>query len=153
MLSTIRRKEARYKNMGDSVLIKAFGYSPKRRIIDIFLTNPFLDFSKNELVRELGMSKQTLYKYFKDLEEQGMVKFTRKIGKANPYKINLGNPMVKMLNEYTTQLSLQMAEQQKTCDAGIIEIYFPEKEIVSNQNGDYICHREVRKPGGYTDNH
>jgi AcrR family transcriptional regulator len=99
--------------MGDSILIKAFGYSPKPRIIDIFLTNPFLDFSKNELVRELGMSKQTLYKYFKDLEEQGMVKFTRKSGKANPYKINLENPMVKMLNEYTTQLSLQIAEQQK----------------------------------------
>jgi uncharacterized membrane protein len=57
-------------------------------------------------VRELGMSKQTLYKYFKDLEELGMVKFTRNIGKANPYKINLENPMVKMLNEYTTQLLL-----------------------------------------------
>jgi len=55
-------KEVRYKDTGDSLLLEAFGKSPKLRIIDIFLTNPLLDFSENELVRELGMSKQTLYK-------------------------------------------------------------------------------------------
>lgn len=64
-------KKVRYKDIGDSILLKALGYSPKLRILDIFLTNPYLDFSKEELVRELGMSKQTLYKNFKDLEELG----------------------------------------------------------------------------------
>ena len=105
-------ENVRYKDLGESLLLKAFGDSPKLRIIDIFLTNPLFDFSKNELVRELGMSKQTLYKYFKDLEELGMVKVTRKIGRANLYKVNPENPMVKMLSEYTTQLSLQIAEQE-----------------------------------------
>jgi predicted transcriptional regulator len=105
-------KKVRYKDSGESLLLKAFGDSPKLRIIDIFLTNPFFDFSKNELVRELGMSKQTLYKYFKDLEELGMVKITRKIGRANLYKVNPENPMVKMLNKHITQLSLQVAEQE-----------------------------------------
>jgi len=112
MLMAMEKREARYRDLGDSLLLKAFGNSPKLRIIDIFLTNPFFDFSKNELVRELGMSKQTLYKYFRDLEELGMVKATRRIGRATLYKINLENPMVKMLNEYTTQLSLQEAEKQ-----------------------------------------
>ncbi len=106
-------EEVRYKNFGESLLLKAFGNSPKLRIIDIFLTNPLFDFSKNELVRELGMSKQTLYKCFKDLEELGMVKVSRRIGRASLYKINLDNPMVKMLNEYVTQLSLQIADQEK----------------------------------------
>jgi len=109
----IRVEEVRYKDLGESLLLKAFGYSPKLRIIDIFLTNPLFDFSKNELAKELGMSKQTLYKYFKDLEELGIVKVSRKIGRANLYKINLENPMVKMLNEYVTQLSLQIADQEK----------------------------------------
>lgn len=58
------------------------------------------------------MSKQTLYKNFRDLEELGIVKFSRKIGRANLYKINLENPMVKMLNEYVTQLSPQIAERE-----------------------------------------
>jgi hypothetical protein len=38
-------------------------------------------------------------------------------------------------------------------DAGIIEIYFPEKKIVSNQSGDYICHKGVRETWGYTGSH
>lgn len=38
-------------------------------------------------------------------------------------------------------------------DAGIIEIYFPEKRIVSDQSGDYICHRGVRETWGYTGPH
>jgi hypothetical protein len=42
---------------------------------------------------------------------------------------------------------------KKPYDAGIIEIYFPEKKIVSNQSGDYICHKGVRQTWGYTDNH
>jgi len=106
-------EEVRYKDLGESLLLKAFGNSPKLRIIDIFLTNPLFDFSKNELAKELRMSKQTLYKCLKDLEELGMVKVSRKIGRASLYKINLENPMVKMLNEYVTQLSLQIAEQEK----------------------------------------
>jgi AcrR family transcriptional regulator len=108
----MEKREVRYRDLGDSLLLKAFGDSPKLRIIDIFLTNPFFDFSKNELVRELGMSKQTLYKYFKDLEDLEIVRATRRIGRATLYKINLENPMVRMLNEYTTQLSLKEAERQ-----------------------------------------
>lgn len=109
----MRMEEVRYKDLGESLLLKAFGYSPKLRIIDIFLTNPLFDFCKSELVKELGMSKQTLYKNFKDLEELGMVEVSRKIGRASLYKINLKNPMVKMLNEYVTQLSLQIAERER----------------------------------------
>lgn len=58
------------------------------------------------------MSKQTFYKYFSDIEKYGIVRVSRKIGKANLYKINLENPVVKMLKEYEIQLSLQIAQQE-----------------------------------------
>ncbi|MBC7091036.1 MAG: winged helix-turn-helix transcriptional regulator [Nitrososphaeria archaeon] len=105
-------KEVRYKDMGDSILIKAFGYSPKLRILDIFLTNPYLDFSKEELVRELGMSKQTLYKNFKDLVELGVIKVSRNIGRATMYRINREHPLVKRLDEIINEISLQIAEEE-----------------------------------------
>ena len=111
MLS-IMSKEVRYKNMGDTILLKAFGYSPKLRILDIFLTCPYFDFSKEELVKELGMSKQTLYKNFKDLEELGIVKVSRKVGRATTYRINMEHPLVKKLNEIVNEVSLQIAEQE-----------------------------------------
>jgi len=108
---TMHNKEIEYKDLGESLLLKAFEHSPELRIMDIFLTNLFFDFGKKEVAKELGMSKQTLYKCFKDLEELGIVKLSRKIGRANLYKINMANPMVKMLNECVTQLSLQIAER------------------------------------------
>lgn len=105
-------KEVRYKDTGDSLLIKAFGYSPKLRIIDIFLTNPHFDFDKEELVKELGMSKQTVYKNFKDLEELGILKFSRKIGRATMYRIDRSHPMVRTLNESVNDASFQIAKQE-----------------------------------------
>jgi len=106
--------EVRYRELGDSLLIKALGHSPKLRMLDIFLTNPYFDFSREELVRELGMSKQTIYKNFKDLEELGIVKVSRQIGRARMYRINTENPLVRRLDEIITELSLQIAEQEKT---------------------------------------
>ncbi|MCD6478677.1 MAG: winged helix-turn-helix transcriptional regulator, partial [Candidatus Diapherotrites archaeon] len=85
----------RYKDMGYSLLLKVFGNSPKLRIIDILLTNPYFDFSREELVRELGMSKQTIYRSFRDLEALGIIKFSRAIGRARMYKINMEHPLVK----------------------------------------------------------
>jgi hypothetical protein len=46
------------------------------------------------------------------LEELGLVSTTRKIGRATLYKVNLENPMVKLLIEYETKLSLQIAEKE-----------------------------------------
>ncbi len=97
-----------------SLLLKTLGDSPKLRIVDFFLDNPLFDFTKKEVIEALGMSKPTFYKYFKDIEEYGIVSVSRRIGKAKLYKINLENPMVKMLNEYTMQLSLQIVEQEKS---------------------------------------
>jgi DNA-binding transcriptional ArsR family regulator len=105
-------EEVKYKDLGDSLLIKALGNSPKIRIIDIFLTNPYFDFSKEELARELGMSKQTLYKNFKDLEELEIVKISRKVGRAVMYKINMEHPLVKGLNEIINEMSLKIAEKE-----------------------------------------
>ncbi len=95
-----------------SILLKTLGESPKLRIIDFFLDNPLFDFTKKEVIEALGMSKQTFYKYFADIEKYGIVNISRRIGKANLYKINPENPLIKMLKEYETELSLQIAEQE-----------------------------------------
>jgi biotin operon repressor len=102
----------RYKDTGDSLLLKVFGYSPKLRIIDIFLTSPYFDFDKEELARELGMSKQTVYKNFKDLEELGVVKISRKIGRATLYRLDRNYPLIKTLNESVNEASFQIARQE-----------------------------------------
>jgi len=96
----------------NSLLIRALGNSPKLRILDYLLDYKLNNFTKKEIVEALGMSQLTFYKYFKDLEDLGLVTATRKIGRATLYKVNLENPMVKMIIEYETKLSLQIAEQE-----------------------------------------
>jgi AraC-like DNA-binding protein len=105
-------REVTYKNLGNSLLVRALGYSSKMRIIDIFMTNPYFDFSREELVKELGMSKQTLYKNFRDLEELEIVKVSRKIGRATMYIINRKHPLVKRLDGVVKEMSLQIAKQE-----------------------------------------
>jgi transcription initiation factor IIE alpha subunit len=98
----------------ESILVKTLGVSPKLRIIDFFLDNMLFDFTKKEVIEALGMSKQTFYKYFPDLEEYGIVQVSRKIGRAKLYKINTEHPLVKMLREYETRISKEIAEKAKT---------------------------------------
>jgi DNA-binding transcriptional ArsR family regulator len=97
----------------ESIIIKTFGDSPKLRIIDFFLDNPMFDFTKKEVIEALGMSKQTFYKYFPELEEYEVVKVSRRIGKAKLYKINLEHPLVKMLRECEKKASMQIAEKMR----------------------------------------
>jgi DNA-binding transcriptional ArsR family regulator len=97
----------------DSLLTRALGTSPKLRIVDYLLDYKLNDFTKKEIVEALGMSKLTFYKYFKDLEELGLVTPSRRIGRATLYKANLENPIIRMLTEHERQLSLQIAEEEK----------------------------------------
>ena len=108
-----RPKSVRYTDAGDSLLLKAFGCSPKLRIIDIFLTNAYFDFDKEELARELGMSKQTVYKNIKDIEELGVVKVSRNIGRATMYRIDRDHPLIRTLNESVNEASFQIAKQER----------------------------------------
>src|SRR3990172_312791 len=95
-----------------SILLRTLGESPKLRIIDFFMDNPLSDFTKKEVIDALGMSKQTFYKYFDDLDEYGIVYVSRKIGKASLYRISQGHPLVKMLRKYEMDLSLEIAEKE-----------------------------------------
>jgi DNA-binding transcriptional ArsR family regulator len=105
-------KELYTKKEYQSILLKTLGDSPKLRIIDFFLDNPLFDFTKKEVIEALGMSKQTFYKYFPEIEEYDIVEVSRRIGRAKLYKINLKHPLVNMLREYEKKVSLQIAEQE-----------------------------------------
>ncbi len=98
----------RYK----SLLLRTLGDSPRLRIIDFFLDNPFFDFTKKEVMEALSMGKRTFYKHFKEIEKYGIVLVSRKIGRAKLYRINLEHPLVKALRKYETELSLRIAEEE-----------------------------------------
>ncbi len=83
----------------ESLLLKVLGKSPQLRIFDFFLDNRTFDYSKKEIIEELGMSKTTFYNVWGDLEDQGIVRVSRKFGKAKLYMLNMENDLVQNLIE------------------------------------------------------
>jgi predicted transcriptional regulator len=97
----------RYKN-GETLLLRYLGSSPVLRIVDFFLDNPLSDYSKNEVVKSLEMSRVTFFKYWKELEGSGALKATRQIGRATMYQLDRENEVVKHL------IKLDMAISRKS---------------------------------------
>ena len=103
--------ETTYK-AGETLLLKYLGDSPTLRIIDFFLDNPLSDYSKNEVAKNLAMSRATFFKYWKELETSGALIVTRKIGRATLYKLDRANDIVKQLIRLDMTISRNTMEKQ-----------------------------------------
>lgn len=97
----------------ETLLLKYLGASPTLRIIDFFLDNPLLDYSKNEIVNNLKMGRVTFFKYWRELEKSGAVKATRHVGRATMYQLDRENEVVKQL------IKLDMAFARKTMNKAV----------------------------------
>jgi len=103
----------------ETLLLKYLGANPILRIIDFFLDNPLSDYSKNEIIENLGMGRVTFFKYWRELEKSGAVKVTRHVGRATMYQLNRENEIVKHLIE------LDMALARKTMEKAVEEYQKP----------------------------
>jgi len=103
----------------ETLLLKYLGASPTFRITDFFLDNPLSDYSKNEIVKNLGMGRVTFFKYWRELEKSGAVKVTRRIGRATMYHLDRENYVVKQL------IKLDMALSRKTMENAVQEYQKP----------------------------
>jgi len=95
----------------ETLLIQFLGNNPTLRIIDFFLDNR-TDYSKKEIIEALGMSKTTFYKVWKQLEKFKAVVPTRRYGKAQLFKINENNSVVRKLMILDFALIKQAIPQQ-----------------------------------------
>jgi len=103
----------------ETLLLKYLGASPTLRIIDFFLDNPMSDYSKNEVAKNLAMSRVTFFKYWKELEKSGAVKSTRQIGRATMFKLDRASDVVKQL------IKLDMTLSRKTMERAVEEYQKP----------------------------
>ena len=97
------------------ILERIFGTSPKTRILSLLLENVYFDLSKNEIIKELGMSRNTLFSNWNALEEAGIVKVRRKVGKTNLYVLDLENQIVKNIMGIVKCLSLNIKKETRKC--------------------------------------
>lgn len=94
-----------------SLFVEFFGDYPIIRVLDFLIENDIFDYSKKDIGRNSAVSWNTLEGFWKKLEETGVVTFTRKVGKAQMYKINKKNPVVKQLIELDNKLMKNSLEK------------------------------------------
>ncbi len=111
---------------GKSILLELFGETPEIRLIDFFMDNPLFDFTKREIIEDLGMNKRTLYRVLPKLEEEGIVVVSRKIGRAKLYRINRESLTVRYLRGIEKAHSLREAGIQGNT---LLEIEGPDLRI------------------------
>ena len=80
-----------------SILIEFFGDNPLIRIVDYLIEKRPFDTTKEEIIRKTGISRMSLFKYWKKIENFGVVKKTREIGRASLFVLNDENPIVQKL--------------------------------------------------------
>jgi predicted transcriptional regulator len=99
-----------------SLFIDFFGDGPNIRVLDYILTERELDFSKNDIVRNAGVGRSTLYRLWKNLIKNKIITPTRVIGKAKLFKLNTKNTQIKKLAEINDILTLE--ELKKKSESG-----------------------------------
>jgi len=81
------------------LLLQLTGEIPLFKIIDFLVDNKGMDFDKTEIAKGAGVSRASLFNYWKILETHKIVRVTRKYGKAKLYTLNSVSPITKKILE------------------------------------------------------
>ena len=81
-----------------SSFLRVFGISPKIKILDFLLTERGLyDYPLTEIAENSGVSLVTTRRVVNRLLKEGIVKITRKVGKAEMFALDESSPFVQKI--------------------------------------------------------
>ena len=85
--------------MDKSCFVDVFGDSPRVLVLDYLLDNRILDFCKSDIAEATGISRSTLNNFFEILLKNIYIVKSRRIGRAQLYKVNKKNIVIQKLTE------------------------------------------------------
>ena len=87
---------------------------PLFKILDFFVDNKGIDFTKKQISEGAEISRASLFNYWNELEKYGIVKVTRVFGKTKLYTLNTESAITKKILELESTLIRQsMLKAQK----------------------------------------
>lgn len=96
-----------------SLIIKFLGENPVLKIVDFLIENKGIDMSKKEIIDGAEISRASLFNYWEQIEEQGIVVVTRKFGNTKLYTLNSKNQIVKKLLELESVLIAKSLDSRR----------------------------------------
>ena len=101
----------------DTILVEVFGSSPETRMISFFMDFPLNDFMQKEVCEATGLNPRTVSARLSKLHEVGVIKDTRKVGKATFYQLNGESPVVRKIDDLVTTISMGVALEERKAEA------------------------------------
>ena len=89
-----------------------FGDSPIVKVIDFFIDNREFDYSLTDIAKNSDIGWSTLHGFWKDILRLGIVTKTRRIGRAELYKLDMKSPLVKKLIDLDTTISKKLMKEE-----------------------------------------
>ena len=83
-----------------SVFLEREGYTPKNKVLDFLIIAQDFDYSLKEIAKYSKVSYPCIKQLKKQLVKDKWITLTRKVGKAQMYKLNVKNPIVKKFIDF-----------------------------------------------------
>ena len=96
--------------MDKSAFLKILGNSPITRVLDFLIENQEFDYSLSDICTHSNVGWTTLHTLWPELEKIELVAYTRNVGKAKMYKLNLKNPIARRLVKFDFEISKCFSE-------------------------------------------
>ncbi len=97
-----------------SIFLRIFGDTPKLRIMDYLVVNDEYDHSMKDIALNAGIGYSTIKLFWEQLIDEGIIRQTRKVGKANMYVLNKDNDAVKhFIKLYWATIQLYVRKKVK----------------------------------------
>lgn len=98
--------------MEKSSFVLVFGSSPFVKVLDFFLTFEDFDYPIAQISKETETKWETIEKIIAVLIKKGIVKKTRKLGKAELYMLDKESKLTKLLIEIDMKISDFFVKQE-----------------------------------------
>ena len=89
-----------------------FGDSPIVKVMDFFLDNREFDYSLTDIAKNADIGWSTLHGFWKEIVSLGIVIKTRRIGRAELYKLNMSSSLVKKLIDLDKTISKKLMQEE-----------------------------------------
>ena len=83
-----------------SVFLEREGYTPKNKVLDFLMVVQEFDYSLKEIAKFSNVSYPRIKQLKKELVKDKWITLTRKVGKAQMYKLNLKNKKVQKFVDF-----------------------------------------------------
>lgn len=89
-----------------------FGDAPIVKVIDFFIDNREFDYSLTDIAKNADIGWSTLHQFWDKIVRLEIVTKTRRIGRAELYKLNLSSPLVKKLIDLDSTISKKLMKEE-----------------------------------------